>query len=257
MRIVQIDEHPFWSVPYLNAGRDGQPHRAYLPVYRGTVDHLPAELSALILASDLQGREDAPEDRLLGLILAEHLEMLQESGELPPAQETGVVLAGDLYGVPGSTKRGGGGDVTEVWIAFAERFRWVTGVLGNHDHIETKGLPENADVLDFHCIERNGLSIAGLSGIIGEPKRPNRREAHIFAEMIEILVGEAPDILVLHQGPDRRPNPEPTVENALRDAQDQLVICGHAHWETPLQGLPGNVQVLNVDARVVVLSPQR
>ena len=30
-------------------------------------------------------------------------------------------------------KRGGSGDVTGVWLAFADIFQWVAGVAGNHD----------------------------------------------------------------------------------------------------------------------------
>ncbi|MEZ0230001.1 MAG: hypothetical protein ACAI25_15360 [Planctomycetota bacterium] len=32
-----------------------------------------------------------------------------------------------------------------------------------------------------------------------------------------------------------------------------LVVCGHCHWEDPLGRLNDHVQVLNVDARAVLL----
>lgn len=67
----------------------------------------------------MNAREDAEDDRLL----AEELEELAQAGLVPPQWESGLLLAGDLYGVPGSLKRGGSGDVGEVWRAFAERFR--------------------------------------------------------------------------------------------------------------------------------------
>jgi hypothetical protein len=257
MRVLHIDDQPFWTVPYLNAGRNGKVQKTFLPVYRGVVEGLPQALAALRITSDLQGREDAPEDRLLGILLAEHLDDLVEKGDLPPADKIGAILAGDLYGVPGSTKRGGGGDVTEVWRAFAQRFRWVTGVLGNHDHITLEEMPDQATILDSDLLECDEMKIAGLSGIIGDPKRPNRKSAEDFSDSVELLAAENPDILVLHQGPDQRPNPDPTVGNALRKGRDLFVVCGHAPWKDPLLELSEDIQVLNVDARVVVLFPQK
>ncbi len=41
-----------------------------------------------------------------------------------------ALLAGDFYTVPALDKRGGTGDVTDVWRAFGECFAWVAG---NHD----------------------------------------------------------------------------------------------------------------------------
>ena len=38
------------------------------------------------------------------------------------------------------------------------------------------------------------------------------------------------------------------------EAQRLLVVCGHCHWHEPLVELRGGVQVLNVDARAVVLT---
>gem|GEM_PF-6433257 len=40
---------------------------------------------------------------------------------------------------------------------------------------------------------------------------------------------------------------------AFGGAGDQLIICGHKHWENPLAQLAGGAQVLNVHERVVVL----
>ena len=252
MRVLDLEKEPFWALPYLNAGRDGRPQVATLPFFRGRVDALPDGLSALVAASDLQGRELPPKDRLLGLPVAECLAELAEEELVPPLNETGVLLAGDLYGVPGSVKRGGGGEVGEVWEAFAERFRWVAGVLGNHDHLNGKP-PRNAALLDGTRTNRDGLRIAGISGIIGDPKRPNRRTAEDFGLTVELLAEERPDILVLHQGPDRRQNPDPTVANALAKGRNLFVICGHSPWPDPLLEWGNGCQALNVDARVVVL----
>jgi len=47
------------------------------------------------------------------------------------------------------------------------------------------------------------------------------------------------------------------VTSAIREAVERLrpslVVRGHAHWKESLAQLSGGVQVLNVDARVVVL----
>lgn len=253
MKVFNIDNKPLSCLSYLNAGRDNTPHRTDLPLLRGQVDYLPDGLDALIMTSDLQRRENAPADRLLGLVLVEHLLQCANQGDIPDPQKIGVILAGDLYGAPGSSRRGGGGDITEVWQAFAEHFRWVTGVLGNHDEI-SQTLPEHATVLDLSMTKHVGLTIAGLSGIIGDPHRKNRRTEEDFVESVALLAYECPDILVLHQGPDRRPNPDPAVERALAQASNLLVVCGHAPWEDPLMPMPNAVQVMNVEARVVVLS---
>ena len=163
------------------------------------------------------------------------------------------MLAGDLYGVPGSLKRGGSGDVGEVWRAFAERFRWVAGVLGNHDLLQGN-LPMNARLLDNSVAHLDGLRIAGLSGIVGDPKRPNRRSAAEFAGRITALAAGRPDILILHQGPDRRPHPDPTLADALAGARNLFVVCGHSPWPDPLLAWGEGCQALNVDGRVAVLT---
>ena len=92
MKLLHLDKDPFWTLPYRNAGRDGRPCRACLPLYRGQVDKLPDGLAALVAASDLQGREDAEGDRLLGLLLAEELEELAQAGLVPPLGESGLLL---------------------------------------------------------------------------------------------------------------------------------------------------------------------
>jgi hypothetical protein len=253
MKLLHLDKDPFWTLPYRNAGRDGLPCRAFLPLYRGRVDKLPDGLAALVAASDLQGREDDEDDRLLGLLLAEELEELAQAGLVPPLGEIGLLLAGDLYGVPGSLKRGGSGNVGEVWRAFAERFRWVAGVLGNHDLLQWN-LPMIARLLDNSVAHLDGLRIAGLSGIVGDPKRPNRRSAAEFAGRIVALAAGRPDLLILHQGPDRLPHPDPTVADALTGARNLFLLCGHSPWPDPLLAWGESCQALNVDGRVVVLT---
>lgn len=236
---------------------------------------LPEALGALIVTGDLQGREDRPDGapgKLLGEVAAEELATLAELKVLPPAETTGVVLVGDFHCDPELRKRGGMGDVVPVWRAFARRFRWVAGVAGNHDSFGKDAGPPmpgpiaqaNAQLLDGDCAKLDGLRIGGLGGIMGNPDKPNRKGPPEFLRMLEGMVRSRPDIVLLHQGPDyesgdgtdRRLGSR-EVRAAVAGAGGMLVACGHAFWKEPLAELPDGPQVLNVDARVVVLLPAR
>jgi Icc protein len=191
---------------------------------------------------------------------------LADAGELPAPGRTGVVLAGDLWADPACVQRGGLGDVRTVWQAFASAFCWVVGVAGNHD--DFGGAAELARLrtgrrvrlLDGDACEQSGLRIAGVSGIIGPPRRPWRRHTDEFQDAVLTALSSAPDVLVLHEGPDVPASPglpERRGSAAVREAIEAhdgtpLVVCGHAWWPVPL-GHVGRVPVLNVDGRVVVL----
>ncbi len=43
------------------------------------------------------------------------------------------------------------------------------------------------------------------------------------------------------------------LREALEKARPTLVVRGHAYWELPMAVLPNGTQILNVDARVVVV----
>jgi hypothetical protein len=178
-----------------------------------------------------------------------------------PADQVGVLLCGDFYTVPNLDKRGGSGDVTSVWNAFANEFSWVIGVAGNHDTfgIDVSKPPKFRSPLHFlDCNSKliGGLEIAGISGIVGDPKRAWRKSAESFEHFICSLASRQPDILLMHDGPDV---PEfgyrgtPAIREALELLNRPLVIRGHAHWEKPLAEFSNGLQVLNVDARVVIL----
>lgn len=257
---IQDRASAFSALTYLNAAGRGRVERVTLPVIQLGVERLPAGLEALLVTSDLQGRT-APDGRaLLGEALAAHCLELAAAGLLPDPAATGVVLAGDLYAELG--KRGGLGDVRGVWRAFAP-FRWVVGVAGNHDAFsedprDREGLQRfkrrGHRVLDGDQVELDGLVFGGVSGIVGNPKKPNRRVLDDFACELAVA-SEGADVLVLHEGPDapdRRGNPD--LRAALSGVAPPLVICGHRHWSTPLAELPGGQQVLNVDARAVLLT---
>jgi Icc-related predicted phosphoesterase len=174
---------------------------------------------------------------------------------LPPTARTGIVLAGDLYSVPGATKRGGFGDVSDVWVAFAERFAWVAGVAGNHDDMtNTLRLGARIHVLDGETIVLDGLRIGGVGGIIGNTKKPGRRDEDEQHDRILAVVEQRCDIVVLHEGPngdeDQRGNE--AIRLVIETGEVPLTVCGHAHWYESL-ARHAHGQILNVDARVVVL----
>ena len=99
-------------------------------------------------------------------------------------------------------------------------------------------------------------SIAGLGGIIGNPRRPRRRSDEQYTQCLKSLLEHRTDILITHDDPNDPVGGQrgsPTIREIVERLRPSLVIRGHAHWKQPLVRLSGGVQVLNVDARVVVL----
>lgn len=170
---------------------------------------------------------------------------------------TGVVLAGDLYSDPQARRRGGRGDVTDVWARFSDEFAWVVGVAGNHDELDLRAIArrDNASYLDGDSASHDGVRFAGVSGIIGTRARAQRREESEFLDHLVKALASDPDVVVLHEGPHgddgQRGN---AAIGQWVDEHPALVICGHVHWQTPLHLRPRGGQTLNVDGRVVVLT---
>lgn len=75
MRVLGVDETPIMAIRHLSAVGEGRSATRDLPVLRGSVDHLPAELEAVIVASDPQGVSWLAADHdalhLLGEVVAE------------------------------------------------------------------------------------------------------------------------------------------------------------------------------------------
>ncbi len=269
MRIITVDERPFHELPYRTvAPGGGGIMRARLPILGGLVDTLPAGIDALFAASDLQGIADQRSDgeaspRLMGEVVAEELAHMAALGFIPPPQRIAVLLCGDLYVRPELDTRGGMGDVRSVWRAFARHFRWVAGVPGNHDSFGTDPLERAAfaaersiHMLDGDLIKRDGLRIGGMGGVIGNRMMPGRHGITFFTRGVQSLLRALPDMLLLHQGPDapgaRLPG-DPRVRALLEEAKPTLAMCGHVHWQRPLALLDNGTQVLNLEARGVLL----
>jgi len=111
--------------------------------------------------------------------------------------------------------------------------------------------------LDGDAAQVGGFRIAGIGGIIGKPTRPNRRTEEDYLATLHSLLHPSPDVLLIHEGPD---GSEPgqwglsRVREILSASDLKLVIRGHAHWDVPFAELPSGLQILNVDARVVVMT---
>lgn len=268
MRILSIDNTPVHEWTYLSASPRGKSELVHFPLLRAAVDALPEDVEALLVMSDLQGVATSASHEgaaaLLGEVLAEELALLGDLGELPHPNHVGILLAGDLYSDASATVRGASGDVRSVWLAFAERFRWVAGVAGNHD---TFGTPRERErfrqhaglhLLDGEVRELDdGLRVGGVGGIIGRAGKPERREEADYLEVLRDVLRAHPDVLVLHEGPDepstgRRGSPAIRAE-LEGHGEELLVVCGHSHWDEPLATLPGGARILNVEARAVLL----
>ena len=144
-----------------------------------------------------------------------------------------ILLAGDLYSVPAANKRGGYGDVADVWIAFVERFAWVAGVAGNHDDVSgVAKLGARVHLLDGELAEPDGLRIGGVGGIIGNPRKPGRRSEADQLRAIDRAIDHGLDILILHEGPyggDKQPGND-AIRATIEAGEVGLTICGHDHW---------------------------
>jgi Icc-related predicted phosphoesterase len=262
MRIVTWNENPLRQIVYNNAAPGGgKTEVVRLDITTATATGLPAGLKALVLTADLQGRERAgkihqgSEPALLGETLAHDLERLGVSAMLPPADEVGVILAGDLWADPQSRKRGGLGDVAPVWNAFARSFRWVAGVLGNHDSLE-RTLYANQHLLDGTIARPDGLRIGGVSGIIGYKGKPGRKPEPDFLLLLHEVLAGSPDVVVLHMGPDAEATDlrgSEVVRQTLEEYPPTLVVCGHCHAHEPIHVLANGTQVVNVDSRAIVV----
>lgn len=261
IEIVDLDDAPVATLPYLNAARGGGTERRLLHVERARVRGLPPDLDAVIATSDLQGVVIEPRTResiLLGVAVAELLAELAFDGELPAADHTGVVLAGDLYSVPAANKRGGHGEVAPVWRGFADGFAWVAGVAGNHDDVSTVARAAHVHLLDTDRVACGGLRIGGVGLIAGNPDKRGRRGQDDQLERIEVIATSEVDLLLLHEGPhgedaDAQPG-HPLIREIVERARVPLTVCGHVHWDAPVARHAGG-QILNVDSRVIVLIP--
>jgi hypothetical protein len=267
MRILSVADEPVHLISYQRAGERGGAEPAQLPVLLGTIDALPAELDAIVCTADLQGivADSSPqESQLLGTFVAEELLVVLTVLGVAPSH-TGIVLAGDFYSAPQANQRGASGDVGPVWEAFRKRYRWVVGVLGNHDRLDAESSSLFKNDSKVHCLDGtvcrlDGLALAGISGIIGKDTRPLRRSAKDFIRTLEQLRRREPDLIILHPAPSVKEHAlrgDEELEAAYHQRTYPLTVCGHVYWPLPFAEQSGGKQFLNVDSRVIVLMSQQ
>lgn len=271
MRIVDFQCEPIAEFRFLNAGRGpGQFYEDTLPIHHARVDRLPEGVEAVIATADLQGRERFQESnegplRLLGEVLPGRLveEVLPPIGIYDP-DCVGALLAGDFYTVPALDRRGGSGDVSPVWSTFGNQFAWVAGVAGNHDTFGIDPLarprfPSGVNYLDGDAVDIGRIRFGGVGGIIGNPAKLHRRDEESYLFALEQVMEQAPDVLLLHDGPagvESGQRGSSRVRDVLEKVHPRLVVRGHAHWRESFAQFANGLQVLNVDARVVILTRQ-
>ena len=263
---IQINEAiPIEKFPYQKVGgmKDRSLETVDLPIYKGIIQGLKtSSLDYLIIASDLQGnifKNEAP--ILLGEVLPDFLKLLFDT-EFPTVNldRVGVLLCGDFYAR--LDKRGGLGDVKKVWQSFNQHFGFVVGVAGNHDDFgdfwEFEAFKEEPGIyyLDGKTITIGDLKIAGLSGIIGKPSKAFRNEETYHLKTIKHLLRQEPDFLLLHQSPNHL-DPKLPGNNKIRETieagKKTVICCGHSHWKTSLVEMENGTQIINADAKCIIL----
>jgi len=252
MKIIKVEDTPFYELPHRTSGRKGACCKSVIPFYKVYVDIMPEGVTSFVAASDLQGREVSKDNRLLGVAVADVLSELIQQGTLLDIDF--ALLMGDFYDYPDLRKLGGTGDVTEVWNTFALHFNNVIGVHGNHDIVNDSLYSDEINILDGTIIEYKTIDIAGICGIIGDPKRNQRKSSEDFLKYLNQILNMRPDILLLHQGPEDPINLQrghPSIWKCLEAKGEILVFFGHSHWDLPFVSCNG-IQMLNTDKRVYV-----
>jgi Icc protein len=259
MRLLDNRPERLATIPYRAARPGGGTQNVQLSVERLPVDQLPAGCEAILAAGDLQGIAPSPlggDPGLLGIAIADYLGVWAETGLLPPADQVDVLLTGDLYSAPQADRRGASGDVLDVWLAFAAaRCPMVFGVAGNHDEVTAQQVEElgpDVALLDGDRRTFGGITVAGVSGVVGDPKRVLRRTEADFLDLIEKVTTPVPDALLLHEGPVGNRAGQwgrATLRSLLERRSPALTLCGHVHWDEPVASL-GEGHVVNVDDRM-------
>jgi len=212
---------------------------------------------SFLAAADLQGREKHDSNRLLGELAAEEIIALQELEVLP--QFDFCTLCGDFYDYPDLRKLGGTGDVTSAINALSETASKTYAVLGNHDEVQENELRPEVQILDGDVAKTDSFTIGGVSGVVGDPKRNNRKTEAEFLAAVQRCSNSRTDILLLHQGPEGPTEAERglgAVNDVLKKRSNLLVMFGHCHWSQPFHSEGRNL-FCNVDARILAFLPAK
>lgn len=272
VRVLQVLTEPHLVVRHRSALDGGRGlHRRR--VRRALVDRLPDDVDAILVASDLQGRaafdEPGLAGQLLGVALAAAVAALAGDGVVPHAERLGVFLCGDLWADPDSAKLGGTGDVSAVWRAFARCARWVVGVLGNHDELGGSATEAAAlraapgihvldpDARTFERVDIGGVTVAGISGIEGNPHKWLRRSDADLETAARAALATRPPVLLTHQHPAIAGAAQPGsrgLATALGEGAPCLAFFGHKRVDEPVVTLSNGTQLVSVEHAAILLT---
>lgn len=261
LQIEKIDALPFESIQYFTIPSGGTEAEIFsLPIYSGIIRNLPAAIDAIIVTSDLQGVVKLKDEYLLlGEYLAGNLKTILDLyySKIDKGKVL-VLLCGDLY--TSLVKRGDSGDPSEVWKRFSSVFGNVIGIAGNHDCFEhgSDSLNENNNIcfLENGIVKFQGLTIAGLSGIIGRQDKNYRMPESDYLKALSELMKKDPDILLTHLSPEAEGfQGEPQMTSLLERSSSTTLFCGNSHWETnqPVY-LKNRTGIINADSKVFILT---
>lgn len=242
------------TIRYLSSGAD-KPERRLLEVALVRYSWEKKTAPCFLVTADLQGREQGKRNRLLGEVLAEELALLQELGQVPALDF--CLLAGDFYDYPDCHKRGGTGEVTAVFNAFAPLSPRTLAVLGNHDEVTPEALAPQVMLLDGTNSSVAGLTVGGVSGIVGNPARNQRKTEAEFLRAVERATRPKADILLLHQGPEgptERHRGWYALNDQLQYEDNLLVVFGHCYWPGSFH-TEGTHLFCNTDSHVFIFQP--
>jgi len=254
-KMLTIDKLELLHEVYYSSSGSNSPRELTLGISIVRYSNKGGPTPTFLVSGDLQGRESNESNRLLGELVADEIEALQELELLPPFDFCS--LCGDFYDYPDLSKLGGTGDVTSALNALSRCATNTFAVLGNHDEVDLGQLSSRVQILDGEVVKTKSFVIGGVSGIIGNPKRNNRKTEPEFLEALQKVSGSKTDIVMLHQGPEGATDAchgLKLINEVLLNRSDLLVLFGHCHWEEPFHH-EGNNLFCNVDARMLAFLP--
>ena len=267
MKIIKIKENPIYRFPCVIVAPGGRRQlKSFIPVLNVIVDDLPGQLEAIYAGSDFQAYDKlevpAKDRKLMGEVIGDELVLMSDTGLIPRIQNSGMILAGDLYADPKLINRGGYGNVDHVWESYFD-FKWLTGVAGNHDKFKDRFsiapyLSET--VLDGSIQEFSDLRIGGVSGIVGKQGKAWRRPLKKFIGEVEYLINRGIDMLVLHEGPwvpELNGDGNRLLRSFLETLEKELmVLSGHRHWQDVYFNINQFVQAVNLEFRLIIFTKE-
>ena len=148
-----------------------------------------------------------------------------------------------------------------------ERFHRFHFVLGNHDSDhedlhELKNFDGTPCLVDRAPREVGGREVAGVSGIVGNPRKPGRRSIEEFQRAVEEtgLVKRTSRVLLTHETPRvegfRRCIGREDLTLWVQSLAPIAHVFGHCHLN-PISITKDRTLYINVDARIVLLEPQK